>query len=196
MSGYLPYGGFKWLQNVDDFDVNWVIENNPIGYILEVHLKYPEELRKLHNDFPLAPEKLAILFDMLSDYCKKCVDECGIKVGYVKKFIPNLGDKPNYVVYYRNLLLSLSLRIKLTKIHKIFKFKQSDWMKIYIDFNTKKRTNDANGFEKYFFILMINSFYGKFKLSWYPHLLYYLKESIYPSWNHLSHPKVCTWWKL
>ena len=22
MSGYLPYGGFKWLKNVDNFDVN------------------------------------------------------------------------------------------------------------------------------------------------------------------------------
>ena len=93
------------------------------------------------------------------------LDECGIKVGYVKKFIPNLGDKSNYVVYYRNLLLYLSLRIKLTKIHKNSKFKQSDWMKIYVDFNTRKRTNDANSFEKYFFILMINSVYGKFKLS-------------------------------
>ena len=70
-------------------------------------------------------------------------------------------DKTNYVVYYWNLPLHLSLRMKLTKIHKISKFKQSDWMKIYIDFNTKKRTNDANSSEKNFFILMINSVYGK-----------------------------------
>ena len=28
MSGYLPYGGFKCLKNVDWFDVNSISENN------------------------------------------------------------------------------------------------------------------------------------------------------------------------
>ena len=66
---------------------------------------------------------------MLSDYCKKIADEYEIKVGDVKKLIPNLGNKTNYVVHYRNLQLYLSLGMKLTKIHRVLKFKQSDWMK-------------------------------------------------------------------
>ena len=97
---------------------------------------------------------------MLSKYCKK-VDKYEIKVGDVKKLISNLDNKPNYVVHYRNLQLYLSLGTKVTKIHGVLKFKQSDWMKKYIDFNTEIRINAAHGFEKDFFKLMINSVYGK-----------------------------------
>ena len=63
---------------------------------------------------------------MLSDYCKKLANEYGIKVGDVKKLIPNLGGKTNYILHCRNLQLYLSLGMKLTKIHKVLKFKQSD----------------------------------------------------------------------
>ena len=55
MSGYLSYGGFKWLKNVDKFHVNLISENSSIGYILEVDREYPDELHVLHNDYPLAP---------------------------------------------------------------------------------------------------------------------------------------------
>ena len=71
MSGYLPYGGFKWLKNVDNFDVHSISEKNLIDYILEVDLEYLDELLKLHNDYPLTPEELAISYEVLSDYCKK-----------------------------------------------------------------------------------------------------------------------------
>ena len=78
---------------------------------------------------------------MLSKYCKKIADKCEIKVSDVKKLIPNLSNKTNYVVYYRNLQLYLSSGIQLTKIHRVLKFKQTDWMKKYIDFNTEKIMN-------------------------------------------------------
>ena len=68
MSEYLPYEGFKWLKNVDDFDVMSVSEKGLIGYFLEVDLEHPDELHDLHNDYPLAQEKLAVSSDMLSEY--------------------------------------------------------------------------------------------------------------------------------
>ena len=78
MSEYLPYREFKWLENVDKLDVMSVNEKSDIGYILEVDLKYPDELHDLHNDYPLAPEKLAVTNDMLSKYCKEIADKYNI----------------------------------------------------------------------------------------------------------------------
>ena len=117
----------------------------------------------LHNDYQLVPEKSAVSSDILSKYCNEIADkyEISIKVGLVKKLILNLGNKTKYVLHYKNIQLYLSLGMKLTKIHIVMRFKQSDWMKKYIDFNTEKRMNAANDFGKDFFKLMINSVYGK-----------------------------------
>ena len=147
MSEYLPCGRFKWLKNIDKFDVMSISEKSPIGYFLKVDFEYPKELHELHDDFPLAPEKLAASSDMLSKYCKKIADRYEIKIYDVKKLIPSLGNKINYVVHYRNLQGYLS-KMKLTKIHRLLKFKQSNWMKKYIDFNTGKRIKAANDFGK------------------------------------------------
>ena len=51
LSEYLPYGGFKWLKNIDGFDVNLISEKGEIGYVLEVDLEYPDEMHVLHNDY-------------------------------------------------------------------------------------------------------------------------------------------------
>ena len=130
--------------------MNSVSGNSSIGYILEIDLEYPSELHNLHNVYPLAPEKLEITRNVLSKYCLSIANKYGIKFGGVNKSVPNLGNKSKYVVYYRYLQLCLSLGMKLTKVHRILRFKQSDWLKKYIYFNTDKRKNAANSFEKDF----------------------------------------------
>ena len=84
MNRYLPYGEFKWVKNVDNFDVNSICKNSLYGYILEVDLEYQDKLHTLLNDYPPVPEKLKITYDMLSNYSKKLADKYSIKVGGVK----------------------------------------------------------------------------------------------------------------
>jgi len=100
---------------------------------------------------------------MLSDYCRRIKDKFNISIAQVHKLIPTLNSKQRYVLHYRNLELYLDLGLKLTKIHGVIKFNQSPWLKEYINFNTQKRTNAKNSFEKDFFKVMNNAFFGKTK---------------------------------
>ena len=82
MSEYLPYGGFKWVK-VNNKTVNRVLnksDNSLHGYFLEVDLDYPEELHDIHNDYPLAPEKIKIEEEMLSPYSLEIKKENDIEV--------------------------------------------------------------------------------------------------------------------
>ena len=136
MSVKLPTKGFKWM-NDNELTV-W----RKIPCILEVDLGYPKKLHDLHNDYPLAPERI------------KCDRN-------VEKLIPNLRDKKKYVLHYKNLKQYLDLGLKLTNIHRGIKFEESEFLKPYIDMNTKLRAKAINEFEKDFFKLMNNSIFGK-----------------------------------
>ena len=129
--------------------------------ILEVDLEYPKELHDLHNDYPIASEKVKVSNDMLSAYCKKIAKKNNISTGLVRKLIPTLRDKKEYVLHYCNLQLYLNLGLKIKKIHRVLKFDQFPWLKQYIDFSTEKRKHAKNTFEKDFFKLMNNSVFGK-----------------------------------
>ena len=118
-------------------------------------------MHDLHNDYPLCPEKIEVNSDMLSRYCSDIAKKYGIKVGDVKKLIPILGDKVKYVVHYKNLQYYLSSGIKLVKIHRILKFTQSNWLKEYVEFNTEKRQESTDEFNKKNFKLLINCVYEK-----------------------------------
>ena len=117
MSSYLPYDGFKCLKNVDNFDVNSISEKCPVGYIYKVDLEYSDELHALHNNYTSAPKKLPLSYDM-SDHCKKIPDEYKIKVGDVKKLIPNLSNKTNYVL--NSILALIKEEILLIVLKNIF----------------------------------------------------------------------------
>ena len=118
---------FEWMNDIELR--TW----EKYSCILEVDLKYPKELHDLHNDDPLAPEKIMM--------CKNKVE----------KLIPNLRDKKKYIIHYKNLKHYLDLGLELICIHRGIKFVESEWLKPYIDKNTKLRAKAKNKFEKDFF---------------------------------------------
>ena len=87
MSQYLPTGGFRWMteKQINKINLAKYEDDSKKGLILEVDLKYPSELHDLHNDYPLAPEKVKVTDDMLSGYSKSIADKYGISTGLVSK---------------------------------------------------------------------------------------------------------------
>ena len=73
----------------------------------------------------------------------------------------DLTNKQKYMIHYRMFKFYFTMGMKVTKIHKIYSFKQSLWLENDINHNTQKRTQAKTNFEKDLYKLMNNAFYGK-----------------------------------
>lgn len=140
----LPYGGFEILDQIPTIeDILTLDDEGPHGYLFVVDIKYPKYLHNKHIYLPFLPE---------------CVRPPGSKL---KKLMATVNDKEYYVVHYRALKQAMQHGLLVQKIHNVIKFKQSRWMKKYIDLNTALRKNAENNFEEAFFKYMNNAVYGK-----------------------------------
>ena len=160
----LPYSDFRWLTSneIQNFNIESISDDGEFGYILVVDLMYPKNLHTWHSDFPMAPEHKIINYDMLSPFQKYLLKKLDIKQNSrIPKLLTTLYDKEKYVVHYKNLKFYLKHGMIIKKIHKIIEFRQSFWLKPYIDFNNKKRKEAENDFDKQFFKLMNNAFFGR-----------------------------------
>ena len=151
MPQYLPTGGLRLLRKkeITKIDLAKCIEDSKKGVILEVDLEYPQELHDIHNDDPLASEKMKATKEMLSLHCESIREKFNVSIGQVHKLIPTLNKKERYVLHYRHLQLYIDLGLKIKEVHGVLEFNQSPWLKQYIDFNTQKRTQAKNSFENW-----------------------------------------------
>lgn len=143
MSEYLPIGKFAWVENCENFEVLNISDDNRKGYILEVDLDYPENLHDPHFDLPYLPNH------QKPPGCKE------------KRLMTSLENKKNYVIHYKNLKQCLRAGLLLKKVHKVLEFSQTQWLKSYIDLNTRLRTAATDNFSRNLFKLMVNSTFGK-----------------------------------
>ena len=145
MSQPLLTGGFRWVEFDESKDLKMIIDElskqKDHGYLLEVDVAYPKELHDYHNDLPFMCAKM--------------------KINGVEKLVQNLYYRRKHVIHINALKQAIGHRLMLEKIHRAIEFKQSAWMREYIDFNTRLRTAAKNDFEKDFYKLMNNSVFGK-----------------------------------
>ena len=83
------------------------------------------------------------------------------KINKCKKLVCSIEDKKKYVVHIRASKEALNHGLKLKKVHRVIQFIQKEWLKPYIDMNTKLRKETKNDFEKDLFKLVNNSVFGK-----------------------------------
>lgn len=144
MSEPLPLSNFEL--RTADLSILPLLLSHPrdhnIGVIVEVDLEYPHHLHDLHNDYPLAPERIKGTDGQL-------------------KLIPNLFNKTHYVCHYRILQFYVRHGLRVTAVHKILAFKQQSILAGYINKNTELRKKAKSSFEKDFFKLMNNACFGK-----------------------------------
>jgi len=161
----LPLGGYFWELNPKKYEVNDaseilnLINNSDMGALFEVDLTVPSHLHSYFNDYPLAP---ASALGEYSPFMSELMNTHNIDINNtVKKLIPNLYDKEKYVVHYRTLQLYIKLGLVVSKVHRVLWFKQTNYLAQYINFNTNKRAESVNDFEKDLFKLFNNSIFGK-----------------------------------
>ncbi|KAF4529670.1 hypothetical protein B566_EDAN017511 [Ephemera danica] len=142
MSQYLPTGEFTWLDPPELGPVEALEDHGEFGYILEVDVSYPPELHDMHNDVPLLAEHKTMSSGQ-------------------RKLVTTLQDKKNYIVHFVCLKQALALGLQLTKVHRVIKFRQSPWLRNYIEFNNLLRRGASDDFEDRLYKDMNNIVYGK-----------------------------------
>ena len=143
-------------------DVNFDPINSQYGYWLLVDLDSNSiDLQKLTDRYPFALTKENITKKHISDYTSQLLGKNGSSFTF-SRLIGHHFKKDNYFLSGENLHMYLKFGIQLTKVHTIYIFKQTPWLRSYIDFNIEKRNNSNNSMENSLFKLMNNSIYGKF----------------------------------
>ena len=184
MMQHLPVSDFKWMSQNDvnaiTLDRLHAIKiDSDIGYIFEIDYTIPEDKHDKFANYPLAPEQKPIHGNMLSPYQRNILREqfraedddqlteealeqkIDEYTSSTEKLLLDLKPKEKYIIHYRTLQLYAKLGLKITHIHRVLQFKQQAWLAPYIRANTEMRQNAANEFEKSFFKLMNNAFFGK-----------------------------------
>ena len=122
MSQKLPVNGFNWVENLLEFNEDFIKkydEDSNTGYFIEVDVEYPKDLSNSHKDLTFLTERQ--------------------KIEKVEKLAGDTNDKEKYVVHLRALKQALNHGLKSKEVHRETQFNQKAWSKKKIHKNTKLR---------------------------------------------------------
>ena len=160
MSQYLPTGDFHEIK-VTKGNLKTILrtpDNIEHGFLIECDLEYPSSIHKKTNYFPFLPEKKTL---KVEDFSPNMTTNKPEKYKPTEKLIMDQTVEQRYFLHYRDLKFYIRHGIRILNVHTVYMFKQSSWLATYINYNTKQRSKAKTEFEKHFYKLMNNSFYGK-----------------------------------
>ena len=158
MSQPLPYDEIKFDNIVKLDDILNTPHDSDIGYFVEADLIYPDSTKEKTKKFPIAPVNKKINLDNYNEYMKSIKPYTYIQTS---KLLCDWSDKKNCSIHYRMLKFYITHGKIVDKVHDILSFKQSRWLEKYVNFITQKRNQAVNDFEKDFYKLLNDAFFGK-----------------------------------
>ena len=160
MEEKLPYN--DWVK-VDVHSEDWlnIQTDGEHGYWLEVDLSYPSNLHDAHDGFPLCPEHYQVNFNELSNYQLSLANRYNLKETKIKKLMTTFHDKNKIGLHIRLLQFYCKFGLELTKVHRVFKFRQANFLKKYMDMCHWFKTSSDSAVMRQFGKLLANSLYGK-----------------------------------
>ena len=135
MSQPLPYDEIKYDNNIKLEEIVNTPDDSDIGYLVEVDLKYPDDIKEKTKYFPFAPVNKKINPDNFNDYMKEIKPDTYTPTS---KLICDWSDKKNYLTHYRMLKFYIRHGMIVEKVHNVISFKQSQWLEKYINFQYSK----------------------------------------------------------
>jgi len=167
LSQKLPQSDFTWMsrEEISSLDVVNFDYAGDTGHLLEVDLEYPADVQDRSEDLPFAPEKLVLPEACLTEFMRNQWQNLNGGKDKVyrgtSKLMMTHWDKKNYVVNGRLLQFYLQQGLVLSKVHRAIKYKQAAFFEPYITYNSRRRQEAKNAFEKDFYKMKNNSLFGK-----------------------------------
>ena len=132
MNKKLPLDSYEW-DNVEKFDRDFIKnydDNGDKGYLLEVDVEHPSELRSAHEDFSFLPERRSKLNKEFEHKVTKEIEKAHKRVHKTfnitrepdNKLIATVQDKSKYVVNISTLKQASNQGCKLQKVHRVIKY--------------------------------------------------------------------------
>jgi hypothetical protein len=161
-----PTTDIKWVpkdQIPTDMQILNMTEEQDVGFFFDADISYPPSLHRLHSSYPVAPYNATITEDMLSPYAQECHEMLNGKVKYkAKKLCTTFATRTHYGIHYLNMKTLLQLGLKIVKIRRCLSFKQTAFLRTYIEKCSLLRQKADTEFGRRLFKLFANSVFGKF----------------------------------